>query len=405
MKKTNTQKGITLIALIITIIVLLILAVVAIGAVQNDGIIQHAKNAKNEYQTAQNNEQTTLENYLTKLDENSGSSTSIRWTQNGTTVTNGTITLEVGDTVDYVSNANANYYEFETNYEYDDDGEIVDEWEEAIEVTGIYEEIGGGWKILGAENGQILLMSTISVYEDDEAEGGFLQGGNLNGVTQLNTICEAFGQGKHATGARSIKVEDINRVTGYNPRNVGVYDPQQTGNGTVYRQGYIDEYGNEVTYTLEDGVIYYSGTNEVSGNDDGENGGYFVMPDETRLTEDNSITLTSTGYEYYPTTLDYSQIGDIVGLTRDSEAYKMLFRNEANTSNTHYWLGSSIVVTDVCETFLGLRYVAAGVVRCYPTWWTVTGENEGSFGVRAVVYLDSNVTLTSNGTNSWTLSE
>ena len=44
MKRTKTQKGITLVALIITIIVLLILAVVAIGAVQNDGIIEYAKN-------------------------------------------------------------------------------------------------------------------------------------------------------------------------------------------------------------------------------------------------------------------------------------------------------------------------------------------------------------------------
>lgn len=61
------QKGITLVALIITIIVLLILAVVAIAAVSNDGIINHAKNAKNEYQNAQINEQTTINGYETLL--------------------------------------------------------------------------------------------------------------------------------------------------------------------------------------------------------------------------------------------------------------------------------------------------------------------------------------------------
>ena len=49
---------------------LLILAVVAIGAVQNDGIIGHAKNAREEYGKAQVNENTTLENYLEKLEEN-----------------------------------------------------------------------------------------------------------------------------------------------------------------------------------------------------------------------------------------------------------------------------------------------------------------------------------------------
>lgn len=50
MKRNKTQKGITLVALIITIIVLLILAVVAIRAVQGDGIIGHAKNAREQYE-------------------------------------------------------------------------------------------------------------------------------------------------------------------------------------------------------------------------------------------------------------------------------------------------------------------------------------------------------------------
>ena len=60
MKKTKTQKGITLIALIITIIVLMILAVVAISAVNDGGIIQHAQNAKNEHTIAQEKEQILL---------------------------------------------------------------------------------------------------------------------------------------------------------------------------------------------------------------------------------------------------------------------------------------------------------------------------------------------------------
>ena len=68
MRKTKEQKGITLIALIITIIVLLILAVVAIGAVQNDGIINHAKNARDEYEKAETNEETTLGGYISKIE-------------------------------------------------------------------------------------------------------------------------------------------------------------------------------------------------------------------------------------------------------------------------------------------------------------------------------------------------
>lgn len=61
---TSQNSGITLVALIITIIVLLILAVVAIRAVQGDGVIGHAKNARDQYAQAEVNETATLQNYV-----------------------------------------------------------------------------------------------------------------------------------------------------------------------------------------------------------------------------------------------------------------------------------------------------------------------------------------------------
>ena len=75
MYKMKKQKGITLVALIITIIILLILAVVSIRAVQGDGIIQHAKNARNDYQAAEGNERTILDDYLTQIEEGLNSET------------------------------------------------------------------------------------------------------------------------------------------------------------------------------------------------------------------------------------------------------------------------------------------------------------------------------------------
>ena len=62
-KVQNTNKGITLVALIVTIIVLLILAIVAIQIVRGDGILAHSKNARDEYQRAQNNEIESLQSY------------------------------------------------------------------------------------------------------------------------------------------------------------------------------------------------------------------------------------------------------------------------------------------------------------------------------------------------------
>ena len=68
MKKSKTQKGITLIALIITIVVLLILAAVAISAIQNENILGHANNAATKYNQAVQNEQDVLEEYLNFLE-------------------------------------------------------------------------------------------------------------------------------------------------------------------------------------------------------------------------------------------------------------------------------------------------------------------------------------------------
>ena len=67
MKRTKNNKGITLVALIITIVILLILAVVSINAIQNDGILEYAENAKTSYTQGQVNEQGTLKGYLNYL--------------------------------------------------------------------------------------------------------------------------------------------------------------------------------------------------------------------------------------------------------------------------------------------------------------------------------------------------
>jgi len=70
MRKTKTQKGITLVALVITIIVLLILAAVAIGAIQNKGIIKYAQNASADYEAAEKQEQSVLASLLDKIKDN-----------------------------------------------------------------------------------------------------------------------------------------------------------------------------------------------------------------------------------------------------------------------------------------------------------------------------------------------
>jgi len=310
MKKSKTQKGITLIALIITIIVLLILAVVAIGAVQNDGIIQYAKNARNEYELAQTNEQAILGNYLTKLDENAGSSTSTGWTQSGRTVTNGTKTLNLGDTVSYDETKGG-----------------------TVEVP-----VDTNWKVLGAENGKILLMSTIEVgeVELDGPEDYY----NDVGIGKINAACEGYNKGIGAdevTKSRSIKIEDIDRIAGVDR--------------TTYGKGQISEYGNEVTYTL--GTDGDTVTVEVKGKPDlketfslaeVEDGmlysdGPFYKPDGSELQPGETYEAEKNTFFYPDYHLEQESKYSPNGINKS--LYELLFCDGNNLWYTSYYVASS----------------------------------------------------------------
>lgn len=64
------EKGITLVALIVTIIILIILAGITISlSLEEDGIINHAREAKEQYQNAQQYEEVETLNYSNVIDE------------------------------------------------------------------------------------------------------------------------------------------------------------------------------------------------------------------------------------------------------------------------------------------------------------------------------------------------
>ena len=349
MKKTlKNTTGITLIALVVTIVVLLILAGVSVNAVfGQDGIIQKAKDAQNKMDQAVENDQKSINELNSwiesKVNGTTGGNTSGEddpvtptgnWTQNKTSVTNGTTTYTVGD-----------------DYTYD------------CGVSGYT----GGWKVLGAENGKLLIMSTVDV--------GTLQlsgkDGYNTGISQLNTMCAQYG-----TNARSITVEDINRVTGYDPTN--------QGDETTYGDGKFWEYGNKVTYTA-------SGSSATNGQTYTGSISY-EHPDGRKIGTDNvtSITVESTYYYYYPYSLTTSNstTGECKGIATDSPAYKLLFRKADDSANCSYWLASSYVLADSNGSDFGLRAVSSdGLVGYYDLWYSGGGANNPSLGVRAVVSL------------------
>ena len=333
--KVKSSSGVTLTALVITIAVLLILAGVSITQIFSDeGLIDRSNEFAENTNSVIKEGSEQVNNMINELDEIMNP-----WVQNKTVVTkklkSGTKTYNVGD-----------------DYTYD---------------CGV-EGYTGGWKVLGAERGKLLIMSTVDV--------GTLQlsgkDGYNTGVSKLNTMCAQYGR-----NARSVKVEDINRVTGYDPTN--------QGDGTVYYAGQFYEYGNKVTYTA-------SGSSATNGKTYTGSISY-EYPDGRKIGTDNvtSITVESTVYYYYPYSLTTSSstTGECKGIATDSPAYKLLFRKADDSANCSYWLASSYVFAGSNYSSFGLRLVySGGYVYGYILWDSDGSTNDPSLGVRAVVPVD-----------------
>lgn len=286
------------------------------------------------------------------------------WIQTGTTVTKGNVSLTVGQAV-----------------------------------TGYSVTVGGTtygdtkWNVLGAKDGKLLITTNANVGSNVTLTG---RSGYLNGISTLNTVVAGYINTTMADSVRTIDVDDINRVTGYNPLTAG------------FEAGNLYEYGNEVTYYW-DGTDKpnYSGSNNVTGNlsdthnnfyypDANESGGWASPAKSTTATTANKseiTTLTSNFYYYYPNTLTTSSTGTTNGIATNSAAYTLLFKE----GNAPYWLGSECVycVTDVAS--FGLRCVNSGDVYYYGLAYSDGREYSPSYGVRPVVSLKSSVQVTSAG--------
>ena len=123
--KRKGEKGITLVALIITIIVLLILAVVAIRAIEGDGIIKYAKNARDNYEKAQENELILLQGYIDTIEQNSPI---ITWTKTseGELAVGSTVKASNGEEFYVISSDNSTTVTLLAKHNLNEDGSAQD---------------------------------------------------------------------------------------------------------------------------------------------------------------------------------------------------------------------------------------------------------------------------------------
>ncbi len=357
----------------------------------------------------------TVDGYPVKISKDGTVKKPGKWaettnTEGETIITDGTTELKIGDYVNYdPTNGGAitDTTENGINYSYKSPAGTVnsDTGEDGTMNRGNgyrdqYFSVAtntNGWRVLGIDEDtdEILLISAdivgpVSGGEQFEGQTYFYlrgQTGYQYGADELNNICAIYGKGTGASGARSINVDDINKITGYDPNN--------TGDGKPYEDGQLWEYGNQVTYTNNGSSIGYIGTNGISSQTSTYNS--FRYYDERNqlwktLANTEDITLRSTAYSYYPNTLTTSESGT-AGIDTDSPEYEMLF--ERTSSGQNYWLASLFISTDVGSASIGLHHVMYGSVDSYRLF-SSDGyiANRARYGVRPVVSLESDISIT-----------
>ena len=226
------------------------------------------------------------------------------WTQNETSVTNGDVTLAVGS-----------------------------------RITGYVAKGISDWYVLGAEDGK-LLITTRSCPEKVRLHG---RDGYTNGVEILNNaVKDTYNDGFFADTVRSINVEDVNRVTGYDPETAG------------YGSNSLWQYGNQVTYYWDGtNYPYYSASNDIVGNLIWPHSERFHYPTLNGVTISEKSNTAGTRNIEEITTLRssfYAYEGSS-HIDSRSTAYDLLFNSGS------YWLGSPYVYCVGSYARFGLRYV------------------------------------------------
>ena len=422
MKKQN---GITLVALVITIIVLLILAMVSIRIVMDGGLTQKAKDATAQhtigaekeaittgyaaYQielaqkgtadlkvkgettvtpkgedwsvtfTKTNNEyELKKDGTITLTKQGNGSTTTVGWKDNGDdTFTKGDVTVKLGDIVNYDEG---------TGY-----STTVEASKSGYESNPTYTTENLNWRVLGiSAKGELELISDNPTSKELYLEGEL---GYLNAEEVLNNMCnELYGKGKHATGARSLKVEDVDTLANYDKTTYSGYgvewqyryptqEEADKANGTENSTRYMQYSKNGTDWTNITSSAYQQ----------------FKYPGKAVINSSNPGTraVKHTYYEY--------PVQNKIANTMSTDIANMITKG-TTSSNINQWLSSRCVYCDRDQVAFGVRSLTDGKVY---------GSNDllrsgiGAFPrgqrVRPVVSLESDIQLSGSSNDRWTI--
>lgn len=291
-------------------------------------------------------------------------------------ISDGINTLTIGQYVDYDNTKNANGENITTSYI------STKEKNGTSNVTFNAYKYADGWRILGVSNGRLQLISANTVGTVP------LRGasGYLNGEDELNSICSIYGNGKNADSVKCLNVNDVNEITGYNPK--------LTGTGRVRAKGELWEYGNVVTFKWKtDKNLVAYGRNGKQSNVSSLPFTYYDENEKifTTLPVNKEFYITSNSYNYYPSTLiEDSNNGTVKGIATSNPLYQLLFTQK-------YWLASRY---HGASSILEYGFFAINNSKVYEADLvsSVTSSSTKSFsaGVRPVVTLSAYTRIKAN---------
>ncbi len=397
--KQNKEKGITLIALAITIIVLLILAGVAIATLTGDnGILTKAASAKENTERAEIIENAKLDILAIQSDKEGKLTTGDlrgvldkyfkdvpeeitaeniatlelktkdeKHTIKVSEIYNGNISdiknvteLKVGDYVKYGDKLTSQTYVTKESGEPDTGYETSQTFNTNTATL---------WRVINKKaNGDVEIVAVNNTLSSDGTTGLYLksQNGFLNSETILNNLCSKLYANPSYGTARSINVDDINNLTGFNPETSD-WDEK-------------DYYLNNRTKTYTSGGPFWDKNTNT----------FRKATTESPVTVDNTF--------YYYTVNENIPLYDT--LIEESKTYPEDYSGE--NYPMFYWLASRSMVAYGSNSGFHVRRVDSGDVSYWYLFYASTNgstdENAYACAVRPIVTLRSSVQIDTSDT-------
>ena len=243
------------------------------------------------------------------------------------------------------------------------------------------------WKVMGVdEKGNLLIVSassveTLTLGKKDDVEK--TKKDYEEATSKLNQISEKYGSGKNALGARSITINDINKITMYDTKYSVTYGKNVTyfwgKNGILQSQVENNEI-NDIKIQHNDEFYWYNKDENKWMTNKKDNEVTYEEPQKITTLKNELIMYSNNFYD------DENEFEKAL-LDIDSPEYKMIFKEDEGTK-ANYWLSNQVI--NATDKYLGHGYnVVRGDEVNYSNLIYFNGVTyEITAGVRVVVTID-----------------